>query len=259
MFYEGDLQSLAWKARTRAARWLTSGRVAEAEVDDFDWSRYHLEYGAQIRELDDLHTLRLTDRDIEVSGSLMLPRGETPLHVNHRLIYEFAAYTQPSSVLEFGCGGGDHLANLIRLLPNADVEGIDRSAGQLAFLRQRNPEVASHTAHYDLTLPLPSDVKGADLVFTQAVIMHIQTGNGHRVALWNALQRTQKFMLLIENWARHDFVKDLGELLATGRAPWPTATMYWVTAYGATALLLLPGEARPPEVLPSAFQFERIW
>lgn len=257
MFYEGDLRSLTWKARTRVARWLTSGR--DAEVDDFNWSRYHLEYGAQIRELDDVHTLRLTERDLVITGSVALPRADTPLHVNHRVIYEFAAYTRPSSVLEFGCGGGDHLANLMRLLPDADVKGIDRSAGQLAFLRQRNPDVASHTANYDLTLPLPGSVDGADLVFTQAVFMHIQTGNGHRVALWNALQRTHKSLLLVENWERHDFVNDTKDLLATGRAPWPTATMHWVKAYGATALLLMPGDARAPEGFPSAFQFERIW
>lgn len=259
MRFEGDWRSLSWKARTKVARWLTTGHAREAEVDDFDWSRYHLEYGAQICDLDEQLMLRLDDASICESTAGRMPSPSAPLHSNHRLIYEFACALQPKSILELGCGGGDHLANLSLLLPHCDIKGIDRSSGQLALLARRNPQVSDGTSHFDLTLPLPESVNGAEFVFTQAVIMHIQTGNGHRVALWNALNRTSSWLLLVENWGRHDFVRDIRLLVDSGRTPWDSVTMVWIENQGARALAVAPGPDAGLPDLPVGYASERVW
>lgn len=203
-----------------------SGSPDEYEGDDFDWSRYHLEYSQQLEELEFIHTLRLDDGQWEVKdGSIELNRG-LPLHPNHKALYETIMALQPSSVLEAGCGGGDHLHNLSKLMPDADIRGIDRSEGQLGVLRRRNPEFASKTSVVDLTLPHPVNIEKADVVFAQAVLMHIQTGNCHRVALWNLFDLSRKQIVLVENLERHNLVRDISQLWSRNILPWDSLHLF---------------------------------
>lgn len=197
-------------------------------TDDFDWDRYHIEYGAQIAGLDQELTLRMRVGDASVEGGrIHLKRKGLSLHPNHLALYEAICLLNPASVIEAGCGGGDHLWNLSVLLPACDLRGIDRSSGQLALLRRRNPELADHVREVDLTLPHPGDIPAADVVFSQAVLMHIQTGNGHRVALWNLFSLASKQVLLMENWDRHEFVRDILSLSRAGILSWDRVHLYW--------------------------------
>ena len=223
---QGDLRSLSWKARTKAARRLLAGSPDEYDGDDFDWSRYHLEYAEQIRQLETIHTLKLVPGAWEMhGGSLEITEG-LPLHANHKKLYETILALSPSSVLEAGCGGGDHLHNLSRLLPEADIQGIDRSSGQLETLRRRNADFKDNTRVVDLTLPHPTDIPKADLVFVQAVLMHIQTGNGHRVALWNLFDLAERQVVMVENLERHDLISDIRDLWSRRILPWSTLHLY---------------------------------
>ncbi len=223
---QGDLASWTWKTRTKAARRLVSGSPSEFEGDDFDWRRYHLEYGAQLEKIEATNTLRLADGQWEVrDGSIVLTRG-LPLHANHKVLYETILALQPKSVLEAGCGGGDHLHNLSLLMPGASIRGIDRSEGQLQVLKRRNPAFADRSSVVDLTLPHPTDVAPAELVFAQAVLMHIQTGNGHRVALWNVFDLATKQVVLMENLERHDLLADIRDLWAKRILPWQGLHLY---------------------------------
>lgn len=223
---QGDLRSLVWKARTKTARRLLAGSPDEYDGDDFDWSRYHVEYSQQLAELEAVHTLRLEDGHWELAnGSLRVDRG-LPLHPNHKVLYETIAALAPRSVLEAGCGGGDHLHNLSLLLPEAEIRGIDRSEGQLGILRRRNPKFSGVVAAVDLTLPHPRGTAPADVVFAQAVLMHIQTGNGHRVALWNVFDLALNHVVLMENLERHDLIRDISELWARNILPWEKLHLY---------------------------------
>ena len=223
---QGDIRSLAWKARTKAARRLLAGSPDEYDGDDFDWSRYHLEYSQQLAELESVTTLRLESGQFEVrDGEIALLKGN-PLHDNHKVLYETILALGPSSVLEAGCGGGDHLHNLSLLMPEVAIRGIDRSDGQLGVLRRRNPEFAGRTCVVDLTLPHPIDIARADVVYAQAVLMHIQTGNGHRVALWNLFDLSMKQVVLMENLERHDLVRDISQLWSRNILPWESLHLY---------------------------------
>lgn len=227
---QGDLRSFVWKARTKTARRLLSGSPDEYDGDDFDWSRYHLEYSEQLSELEAANTLRLEDGYWQLTnGSLRVDRG-LPLHPNHKILYETIAALAPGSVLEAGCGGGDHLYNLSLLLPQAEIRGIDRSEGQLGVLRRRNPGFSGSVSAVDLTLPHPRTIAPADVVFAQAVLMHIQTGNGHRVALWNVFDLALDQVVLMENLERHDLIRDISELWASNILPWESLHLYQAPA-----------------------------
>jgi SAM-dependent methyltransferase len=135
-------------------------------------------------------------------------------------LYETLAQLKPASVFELGCGGGDHLANVALLLKDAKLFGVDISDDQLAFLKERHPGLKAATSRHDCTLPFPSDFPKVDVAYTQAVIMHIQTGNGHKEALRNLFNVATKQVVLVENWTRHSFMEDIRDLQSRGLIPW---------------------------------------
>lgn len=194
---------------------------ADFVADEFDWRTYSSTYRGELADLETTYTARLRTGDAAlVDGCLQTVSGVPPLHPNHRLLYETIASLQPREILEAGCGGGDHLHNLSILLPNASVCGFDRASQQLDLLRERNPQLAAAVRTVDLTLPVPADVATVDLVFTQAVLMHIHTGNGHRVALANLFGLARNHVVLMENWLKHDFLADIEALHRAGVIGW---------------------------------------
>jgi hypothetical protein len=227
MVPEGDLSSWIWKVKIRLMR--KFGIPAKnSAADDFDWTRYHLEYAAQLRSQEGGVLLRLEDGDYDWRSGQLVPlvSGVPTLHPNHHLLYQIVSDLKPTSVLELGCGGGDHLHNLAVLLPNLDIRGVDRSAEQLRTLALRNPECAPLCQVFNISEDSAASLEPADIVFTQAVIMHIQTGDAHRKALQTAFSLSRKQVVLIENWRRHDFVADIRELLALGQIAWPEVHLY---------------------------------
>jgi SAM-dependent methyltransferase len=226
---ENDWQSLAWKSRLRIGRYLLGSAPSTFAEDDFNWGRYHLEYEQQLRNLEAHHNLRLQPGEATWNESGIEGSSAALLHGNHELLYTTVLGLRPCSVLEAGCGGGDHLHNLLLLDPNLRVAGVDRSKEQIDTLVRRNPELADLVRAVDLTLPVPSDIATSSLVYTQAVIMHIQTGNGHRVALANLFRLAEDYVVLVENWERHNFLSDIAELHAVGVLGWPELHLYWRT------------------------------
>lgn len=196
-------------------------RLRPDDSDDFDWSRYHLTYRRQIEELEQTGLLKLgADSASMTDGRLEVNAGFPPMHPNHVCLYETIGALGARSVIEIGCGGGDHLHNLGVLFPDMDRRGFDRSAEQLAFLARRNPELRELAGILDITMPPSCLFPTADVVYTQAVIMHIQAGNGHRVALANMFGMASEQVVLMENWTRHAFVDDIRALDQGGMLPW---------------------------------------
>lgn len=155
--------------------------------DDFEWSEYNKQYSKQISEVEKENTLILPEGKYSiVKGKIVLEDPSLlPLHPNHKLLYETIYDLKPGSLLEVGCGCGDHLANIQKILPNTEISGCDLLEDQMRFLLYRHPELKTKANLFihDITIS-PPDIK-VDLVYTQAVIMHIQRNNHHLDALRN--------------------------------------------------------------------------
>lgn len=196
-------------------------------TDDYNWKLYHLDYSAQIAQMASDHTQKLTRDNAQlVDGVIKLTVNDLPLHRNHSVLYETVAALAPVSAIEVGCGGGDHLNNLSVLLPQLDLRGFDRSVEQLTYLKNRSPALAEKVSVMDITLPPSNKMPQADVVYTQAVIMHIQAGSGHLVALSNLFRMARKCVVLMENFKRHNFVADTEWLKAQGMIDWDEIHFY---------------------------------
>jgi len=218
--------------------------------DDFDWDNY----------TSDSYQRRLTgdvEREFRASptqGELRFEPGTgavtssgAPLHPNHALILEAIGRLGPQSVHEIGCGGGDHLANVRELFPDIKVTGGDRGASQLDLALRRHPDLKGRIGLQDITMPFSQAWPQADLVYTQAVIMHIHTAVSHFVALANMVRMARKYVLLVENSQCHNFVRDLHGLDEGGHLDWDKLHVYrFDGSEGASALLL----SRAPLDLP---------
>ena len=179
--------------------------------DDFDWKLYNILYRGEMIDIAKEHTQILKEDDYTFKDNKLVKIKEEllPLHPNHRLLYETIAQLWPATVFELGCGGGDHLHNIDLLVNNTKLYGVDLSDEQLTFLRERHPNLNAVINQYDCTLPFPSTFPLVNIAYTQAVIMHIQTGNSHMIALSNLFRVAIKQVVLMENWRKHEFMEDI--------------------------------------------------
>jgi len=198
--------------------------------DDFDWSQYHDYYQEELISTARLSTLIPKARQFEFRDGKIrqLDSKIKPLHNNHHLLYEIISNLNPSSVLEVGFGGGDHLRNLSFFIPNLKLFGVDRSEGQLATLRQRHPHdlLKADLTIVDVTMPeivLPT----VDVVYSQAVFMHIsEKENRFYTALTNAFMAAKYHVVMVENWTQHDFLAAVKSVTAVN-ADWVNAKYYY--------------------------------
>lgn len=196
-------------------------RPAVFADDDYDWRNYNQEYRGELKAIEREHTLRLRPGDFEYAGgTLRTGASVLPLHPNHRLLYETLLQLSPRSVIEIGCGGGDHLHNLSLLAPGVELHGVDRDEKQLRFLRERSPGLRADLRQLDITLPFSESLPRVDIAYTQAVLMHLKTGNGHLVALSNLFRMAERQVVLMENWVSHPFVSDIRFLHRERMLPW---------------------------------------
>ena len=208
-------------------------------MDDFDWANYYEEeYSKQIYDLEKEYTLSLPEGNHTiVNGKVVLDGNILPLHQNHQALYEIIYDLNPDSLLEVGCGGGDHLANISQLMPKITLYGSDLSDKQLGFLYKRHPSLKNkaNISIQDLTLPDYKKIN-VDLVFTQAVLMHIERKNYHLQALKNIFSSAKKYVVLVENWNRRDYIKEIQELMKVGDLSW--SNVYFYTDSTKSALII---------------------
>lgn len=208
--------------------------------DDFDWDNYTSDSYAR-RMKGDIETKYVTKVDpsqaeIDFSNGCVHLNG-TNMHPNHQLLLDAIAYLQPSSVHEVGCGGGDHVANINRLFPECAVSGGDRGITQLEMAVDRHPELQGKLGIQDITMPHSYNWPKVDLVYSQAVIMHIHTAVSHFVALSNMFRCSKKYVLLVENTQCHNFVEDIIALGAGGHLPWKNVQLYLFERHGARGII----------------------
>src|SRR5262245_51893085 len=184
-------------------------------------------------------------------GRLVQKTAKKPLQDDWRLLYETVLQLAPKKAVEFGCGGGDHLANLKVLSPGLDMVGMDRSKGQLKYLRKRHPDMPAKVLQHHIYEPLPEVAKGADLAYVRAVIKHVPTGDSHLRALTNLFLAASRHVLLQENWTRHRFLDDIRALHREGRIPWKEMHVHYraMPETGRPILMVIGKEPLPYPVL----------
>lgn len=197
--------------------------------DDFDWKQYNMLYRGELISIAKEHTQILKQDDYIFKDNKLIQSKEEllPLHPNHRLLYETILQLNPGSAMELGCGGGDHLHNIGTLINSTKLFGVDLSDEQLVLLKERHPNLNAVIKQYDCTLPFPFTFPQVDIAYTQAVIMHIQTGNGHMIALSNLFRVAVKQVVLMENWKKHEFMEDIRKLHNLKVIPWKEVYFYY--------------------------------
>jgi trans-aconitate methyltransferase len=192
--------------------------------DDFTWKRYHKNYYDQIKRNEKDYTLKLTD-DFEIVNGKLKFNCNPPLNKNHELLYQIIHDLNPVSIFEVGCGNGDHMYNILKIMPYVDIGGCDLLSNQLKFLNERNPGLKDKTFVLDIT---KNPVFSHELIYTQAVLMHIQKDNRHLDALRNLFRSSGKYIVLIENWSRHNFYDDIINISNELSFPWNNLYIYKV-------------------------------
>jgi hypothetical protein len=193
--------------------------------DDFDWENYTRDsYQRRLKgdvEKDFRAISAPGQLRFEAQSGRVISQG-APIHPNQNMILEAIGQLAPQSVHEVGCGGGDHIANVQTLFPDIGVSGGDRGKTQLDLALARHPQLQGRLGVQDITMPYSGRWPMADLVYTQAVLMHIHTAVSHFVGLANMVRMAKKFVLLMENQQCHNFVADIENLFAGGHLHWET-------------------------------------
>jgi trans-aconitate methyltransferase len=186
----------------------------KVQNDDFNWEIYPAYYKEELKSISKIHTLIIQDGNfIFEKGQLVKADPQMQnLHPNHEVLYQIIASIKPKSVLEVGCGGGDHLSNINELCPGTKLIGLDRSQEQFQTLRDRHPFLSVETNVVDITNS--GDKKlSAELVYSQAVLMHISETDGRfNKAMDFIFSSAEEIVVLIENWTQHNFLKEINRI-----------------------------------------------
>ncbi|NOR32067.1 MAG: hypothetical protein GQ539_13355 [Sulfitobacter sp.] len=225
--------------------------------DDFDWNTYTADsYARRIKtDVEPKFVANAQDGQLSfdpATGAVTAQNGT--IHPNPLLIFETIGKLQPKSVHEVGCGGGDHVANGKKLFPAIRFSGGDRGQTQLDMAAQRHPELASSLSLQDITMPFSHHWPRAELVYSQAVLMHIHTAVSHFVALTSMVNSADRFVLLVENIQCHNFVADIKALHEGGHFNWPEMNMYLVVGSTGARGILLSKEKQDLPLLTSDAQ-----
>lgn len=208
--------------------------------DDFDWDNYTRDsYARRIKgDIESKFVTRVEPGQVEVDAAAGCVRLKgASMHPNHHLLLDAVAYLQPNSVHEVGCGGGDHVSNITRLFPDCAASGGDRGLNQLEMAANRHPEIRSKLGLQDITMPYSDRWPQVDLIYSQAVMMHIHTAVSHLIALSNMFRCANKHVLLVENVQCHNFVEDILALRDGGHLPWQDMQLHVFERHGARAIL----------------------
>ncbi|NJL31087.1 MAG: hypothetical protein HC898_05365 [Phycisphaerales bacterium] len=104
-------------------------------------------------------------------------------------------------------------------------------------------------------MPFSSRWPGAELVYTQAVMMHIKTGVSHMVALANMFKLAEQHVVLVENFGCHHFVNDIRKLHEGGHLPWEAVHFYEHAYEGKPFGLIV---SRTPQPLPKLEDYFKL-
>jgi trans-aconitate methyltransferase len=203
--------------------------VGRRFVDGVDWENYHKDYAEELRMIQRTNTILIEKSEIDFDGSEIRYKSinSLPLLPGHHLLYETILNLDARRVLEVGCGGGDHLQNLHSLNPDLVLFGVDRSIDQLDLFRKRHTALAKEIEPHVLDLTEPnSKVPNVDLIFSQAVLMHISEAENRFYTSFKNLFAQNSHIVLLENWTQHNFL-DAAHKIINEEQNWTEAKFYF--------------------------------
>jgi 2-polyprenyl-3-methyl-5-hydroxy-6-metoxy-1,4-benzoquinol methylase len=126
-------------------------------------------------------------------------RDESPGYVEHSLRFDVLAYINPQemnnkSVLDFGCGSGASTMVLSRMLPSAQITGVELEEDLLEIAKLRSVHYqVQHRTEFHLSPDgesLPENIGSFDYVFLNAVYEHLLPNERKTVLqlLWKHLR-----------------------------------------------------------------------
>ena len=182
--------------------------------DCFNWDSYSkTEYLPQITNMVSVENDMLVSNSYVENGEVCFKDN---LHTNWKEIYHQVIKLKVKSVLEVGCGCTHHLINLHKLNSNLDLHGIDYSKDQIEIgYKLLNLDLypfKDNLKVLDFTKPLNDINEKYDLVFTQAVTMHL----AHERAInfiKNMGTLSKSYIVMVENVNHHDYDKLFKEAL----------------------------------------------
>lgn len=174
--------------------------------DCFNWDSYSkTEYLPQITNIVSVENDMLVSKSYVENGEACFKDN---LHTNWKEIYHQVIKLGVKSVLEVGCGCTHHLINLHKLNPNLDLHGIDYSKDQIDIgYKLFNLDLypfKNNLRVLDFTKPLDTVNEKYDLVYTQAVTMHL----AHERAISfikNMGSLSKSYIVMVENINHHDY------------------------------------------------------
>lgn len=92
-------------------------------------------------------------------------------HAFHERVVEWVQRAAPASILDAGCGEGFGTGFIAERMPTARIEGIDVSAGAIAYAEQHFGERVSYRVGSVYELPYEDD--SFDLVLCSEVLEHL--------------------------------------------------------------------------------------
>ena len=223
--------------------------------DDFDWNKYPSYYNEELKSTSRVHTLLIKNNNFEFINDTLVKKDlkAKDLHPNHEILYTSILLLAPKSILEVGCGGGDHLSNINELDKDIELYGIDRSYAQLQTLHRRHPDLNAKTSVVDVT-EKNCIVNEVELVFTQAVLMHISETDGRfQTALNCVFSSAKRYVVLVENWSQHDFLSEIRNI-QNMNPQWSKSFIYFAkstTKGSASALIVSKKEVKGLTALTS--------
>jgi SAM-dependent methyltransferase len=246
------LQGLTGQTTLNYARikiWSQLTLVGKRFVDGVNWKSYHKHYSEELKMIQKTNTLIIDKENISVIDGTISIKGPDlkPLLPSHRLLYETILELNPTEILEIGCGGGDHLANLNTLMPGVKMNGIELLEHQLDTLNSRHPGHSFNLRLGDITSSQFIHPK-TDLVFTHAVLMHItEKENRFSIALNNVLNTGSRYVVLMENWTQHNFLAGAQEFLSTN-SEWKV--FFKASNHDEDARIIILSKVELPNFLP---------
>jgi len=198
---------------TRIKLWSQLTLVGKRFIDGVNWNSYNDHYAEELKILEKTNTLLLQKHSVLISeGQIhLVAENSKPILVTHQLLYETILKLNPKSILEIGCGAGDHLANMQMCIPTLECHGIELLESQLNLLNIRHPN-NDFTLHIGDLTSRDYLISKVELVFTQAVLMHItEKESRFQIALRNVLNSANNHVVLMENWTQHDFFFEVQE------------------------------------------------
>jgi hypothetical protein len=178
--------------------------------DEYVWTNYTKEYSGQLKQIEgeDGQTFFITEFK-ESDGEIIF---KDPLHPNWKELYAAVYDLKPESIFECGFGGCYHLKNISKILPDAKISGTDLLQTQMDFgveFSKIPDSIKDNMCVMDFSqTSLKHDVGQHEFVYSQAVVMHLNTEKGKQF-LKNMGKISSKYVFLMEGYKNHENFFDM--------------------------------------------------